>query len=1116
MKTMADIIKRIALLVTILVTAGCIEELDRESLGEDYICFTASLDEDQTKAAPMNQLSGTASVTGFLGVRTTSDDGSATTAFRSWDALKNTSFKFDGDQMKPTGSPIGWGSVSSQISELRIFSYAPMATEGSTYSLNKDLYPPTLSYTVPSNVSNQTDIVVASAVVETSGYRQSIPLQFTHALTGIQFRSGFTEQIRVNSITITGVADSGTYIFGTGWQTEAASQNTEFTIDFGTNGKSVGRGEMITGTAEVFMMLPQEFAQTNSLAKVTMTYADTNEESHTVTTSLNGAKWEEGDMITYTLNPKVSNTTDPHIYFDLEAGNVTIDGTSYTGYVYEKDGTGTKTRKVSGTHNNANRYYVYQSSSKDSKFKTVWEGNSHSGLPVYPAVKHGDILWSDWITDNTDVMAVIDAWDNKEGTSGDAVNAKRDSTNHRIHVSGTLICNMTIDNIYSRCHHKPQNRDYGTITFLPDEYKISEFTINIVGDNRVGCIHYASSDSNLKNKLILEGTGSLTAADADFHKNSSTDTDYYSNHYDSVIGGSDDDENSYGIIINSGTIFAGSTKKENCSCIGGGGNGPGHVTINGGRVTAVASTTGTAIGGGIGYSSQGGAGYVYINGGNIYAYNFRNVGTIPSSAIGGAGSKQEYGNLGRVEITGGNVYAYSEDGTAIGGGSSVQKQGGSAEITIKGNATVIAKTGAENASIGGGKGTTGGTATVNIEGNPIIRTGSVGGGNATAGKIGSAKINIKGGDIQAQFVMAAGAEIQPTFTMTGGTIRHSNAKTYTNGDEYRYIKTRGGAVYLEDGSVNISGNSKILNCSAEQGGAIFVTGENNPIVNIAGGVIQDCTSKTNGGAIYLEGGTVNMTGGTISGNLAKAGNGGGICIVGGNFYMPAPDDGTNTATITQNAAFNGSGGGLYVTSASGTVDVKILSGNITSNSSDRYGGGICVDINSDKNNPQSTAAANIVIGTPKTEEEPADIDPVVTRNHASLQGGGLYAKGSKANISINSGYIRNNSISGYEANMDVANEGGMVELIDGDVPHVEVEYNNNYEYYFKKTDGVVKPVQKIVTATNSIMVVPTGVTIPAGYEIVGWNTRPDGKGESVTAGQILNLSDNLRLYAQWR
>ena len=232
--------------------------------------------------------------------------------------------------------------------------------------------------------------------------------------------------------------------------------------------------------------------------------------------------------------------------------------------------------------------------------------------------------------------------------------------------------------------------------------------------------------------------------------------------------------------------------------------------------------------------------------------------------------------------------------------------------------------------------------------------------------------------------------------------------------------------------------------------------------------------------------------------------------------MPAPDDGTNTATITQNAAFNGSGGGLYVTSASGTVDVKILSGNITSNSSDRYGGGICVDINSDKNNPQSTAAANIVIGTPKTEEEPADIDPVVTRNHASLQGGGLYAKGSKANISINSGYIRNNSISGYEANMDVANEGGMVELIDGDVPHVEVEYNNNYEYYFKKTDGVVKPVQKIVTATNSIMVVPTGVTIPAGYEIVGWNTRPDGKGESVTAGQILNLSDNLRLYAQWR
>ena len=56
--------------------------------------------------------------------------------------------------------------------------------------------------------------------------------------------------------------------------------------------------------------------------------------------------------------------------------------------------------------------------------------------------------------------------------------------------------------------------------------------------------------------------------------------------------------------------------------------------------------------------------------------------------------------------------------------------------------------------------------------------------------------------------------------------------------------------------------------------------------------------------------------------------------------------------------------------------------------------------------------------------------------------------------------------------------------------------------------------QKIVTATNSTMIAPADFS-KLGYILTGWNTRPDGKGTSYTDGQILNISSDLTLYAQW-
>ena len=212
-----------------------------------------------------------------------------------------------------------------------------------------------------------------------------------------------------------------------------------------------------------------------------------------------------------------------------------------------------------------------------------------------------------------------------------------EATDYRIRVKGISgECRLTIDNIYTKYGQgRTQGRTQSGITYwVTGSMTNSSLIINIVGDNRVGGIHYNNRWQDSNNKLIFKGNGALTVA--------SYGAD--DNWWNAAIGNSDNYSSCYGIQIDGGIIFAGTKKSENCTAIGGGGNGVGKVTINGGVVTAVAATTGTAIGGGIGFNSTGGIGLVTITGGTVYAYNLDNGHYIPSSAIGSAGSRDGYGS----------------------------------------------------------------------------------------------------------------------------------------------------------------------------------------------------------------------------------------------------------------------------------------------------------------------------------------------------------------------------------------------------------------------------------------------------------------------------------------
>ena len=555
---------------------------------------------------------------------------------------------------------------------------------------------------------------------------------------------------------------------------------------------------------------------------------------------------------------------------------------------------------------------------------------------------------------------------------------------------------------------------------------------------------------------------------------------------------------------------------------------------------------------------------MHITGGNVYAYNHANIWSIASSAIGGGGSLRSIGSDGNVNISGGNIYAYSALGTAIGGGSSSMQRGGNAVINISGG-NIIARSGAGN-GIGGGSGGTnsgsnGGSATVRISGNPVIRTGSVGGGKTDneAGIIGSADIGISGGDIQAQFVMAAGASIAPEFRMSGGFVRNSDVTDPDDG--YHNIVSNGGAVYMEDGTFEMSGGT-IADCSAEYGGAVYIrkgsksllnpsfvmngtarikgcsavgdggavylengtvtisgsaqildnvsrgsggavcvrkTSSSVPSFTMSGGHLDRNVAVSGGGAVYIEGGSVTVSGGSISGNLVEEGNGGAVCINSGSFTMPSDGAAEINGNVAQmsSGSVGGYGGGVYVTSGSEKVDVDILSGMIKGNSSSMRGGGIAVDMS-------SGVEAEVVVGVSGSSSTD---NPDITGNVTLYEGGGLYVNGSAADVIINSGQIVDNRTVGYVANPDVMNEGGMVTLNGGEVASVYVHYEANYE------NAAALASQRIVTDTKNILSAPS--VSRNGFKFVRWNTRQDGLGTDYTDGQIVKRSSDLTLYAIW-
>ena len=724
-------------------------------------------------------------------------------------------------------------------------------------------------------------------------------------------------------------------------------------------------------------------------------------------------------MILYKLpnapdNPWKTLESD-YIYFDLSAGSITLNASTYSGYLWV-DGIATN---FTGTHSAENQYYVFQSNNGD-----VTQEYDDFGVPVYERVTYNGEDWGSYITNNTNIAGVVSNWTSAAGAVG------RISTDNYITVTGNGTYDITIDNLWSTYNPSSTSRTTGGIGF---DTSGGVLTVHAKGDNRFGNIHYSNTNAN--GKLIFEDAedGYLPASITCASYNGKN------NHYNSVIGGNDNTkDSSYGITFNGGVIWAGSQTADNCTAIGAGGNGYGKVYINGGTVTAVANSSGAAIGGGIGESSTGGNALVNITGGEVYAYNFGYVSSMSGSkyfiagaGIGGGSSCKSSGNATtNITISGGYVFASSLGGAAIGGGSSTMSSGGPATVTISGDAVVEAQSisGTDTAgkpvsagtAIGGGTAgaagsANGGNITLNINGGTLY-AGSIGGGgcNNATGSIGSGTVNMTNGTVHGQIVMGAGSSSKNTFTMTGGTINNNLSPVSESIYPYEFIEEFGGAVYLESGDVLIDGGI-IKNTNSARGGAVYIDGGN---FTMNSGTIYNSFADY-GGAAYVNSGNFTMNGGSIYDNTAS--DGGAIFVNDGLFEI-------NAGSMFDNSADYG--GAISVANGDFIMSGGYIHGNIAD-----YGGALYMDGGSFNiyngefsNNSAIDGGAAYISGADDINIYNGDFD----NNKASNNGGAIYATSSGSDIIINvfDGVITNNTAGNHGGAIGASASGSYAAILN--------------------------------------------------------------------------------------
>lgn len=301
-------------LLLAVVAGGCTKELDgndaNPALAYDpthVVTVATTIGESDnrtaTRGTPITNVSAMTTL-GLFGTHTGTANWNAATDVPSLMFNQQLTRNGTTGAWSYTGTPILWGSTAV-TEKYTFFAYAPYATADNGISVSSSATTvgvPTLTYTVPTDVTKQPDLMVALPQID---LRRGtiVPLDMRHALTAVGFEIGGSGE-QVTDISIVGVHTTGTLSMDGGtivWSnlsgaatatSYAASINKDPGQNYYTANSDISNG-LIAGNGYL-MMIPQTLSAT---AKVVVSFNDGTKRE----ISLTGGVWGPSRQVTYRI-----------------------------------------------------------------------------------------------------------------------------------------------------------------------------------------------------------------------------------------------------------------------------------------------------------------------------------------------------------------------------------------------------------------------------------------------------------------------------------------------------------------------------------------------------------------------------------------------------------------------------------------------------------------------------------------------------------------------------------------------------------------------------------------------------------------------------------------------
>lgn len=177
------------------------------------------------------------------------------------------------------------------------YTYSPYNAKGLSLPGSPDIR--ILNYTVPTDVAQQQDLMLAVNNSVPGDNNAAVPLSFTHLLTAVNVVAG-SQMIdgTIESISFSGLVDDGTLDMtniAAGWKLQNLDRVT-YTVNPNVAINHT-EGQNLLGEGNTFLVLPQTLSET----EITVIVRNSDGNSRTLTASLSG-EWKMGTTNTYRIS----------------------------------------------------------------------------------------------------------------------------------------------------------------------------------------------------------------------------------------------------------------------------------------------------------------------------------------------------------------------------------------------------------------------------------------------------------------------------------------------------------------------------------------------------------------------------------------------------------------------------------------------------------------------------------------------------------------------------------------------------------------------------------------------------------------------------------------------